>query len=69
MKHIFEAATSNFFFKKRVQYSVAATVLYLTLSFTNHFKITFIRDWNWARTQNHLVRKPTLDHLPSLAKW
>ena len=28
-----------------------------------------IRDCNWIRTQNHLVRKRTLDHLAKLAKW
>ena len=28
---------------------------------------TFLSDCNWARTQNHLVRKRTLSHLASLA--
>ena len=31
-----------------------------------------LTDYNWTRTQNHLVHKQTLNHLaklPSLAKW
>ena len=28
-----------------------------------------LSDCNWTRTQNHLVRKRTLNHLPKLAKW
>ena len=28
-----------------------------------------LSDWNWTRTQNHLVRKRTLNHLAKLAKW
>ena len=28
-----------------------------------------ISDSNWTRTQNHLVREPTFNHLAKLAKW
>ena len=28
-----------------------------------------LSDCNWTRTHNHLVRKRTLNHLFSLAKW
>ena len=32
-------------------------------------KIWRLSDCNWIRTQNHLVRKRTLNHLASVAKW
>ena len=31
------------------------------------YKVTCLSDCNWTRTQNHLVRKRTLNHLVSLA--
>ena len=35
----------------------------------NRRKIWSLTDCKWARTQNHLVRKQTLNHLAKLAKW
>ena len=32
-------------------------------------EIWSLSDWNWTRTQNHLGRKRTLNHLAKLAKW
>ena len=32
-------------------------------------KIWRLSDCNWTRTQDHLVRKRTLNHLPQLTKW
>ena len=32
-------------------------------------EILSLSDCSWTRTQNHLVRKRTLNHLASLAKW
>ena len=32
-------------------------------------EIWSLSDCNWTRTQNHLVRKRTLNHLAKLAKW
>ena len=32
-------------------------------------EIWSLSDYNWTRTQNQLVRKRTLNHLASLAKW
>ena len=35
---------------------------------TNIIMYIGFSDCNWTRTQNHLVRKRTLNHLPKLAK-
>ena len=35
----------------------------------NRCEIWILRDCNWTRTQNHLVRKRTLNHLAKLTKW
>ena len=35
----------------------------------NRREIWSLSDYNWTRTQNHLVRKRTLNHLVKLAKW
>ena len=32
-------------------------------------KMWRLRDWNWTRTNNHLVHKRTLKDLAKLAKW
>ena len=32
-------------------------------------EIWSLSDSNWTRTHNHLVHKPTLDHLAKLARW
>ena len=32
-------------------------------------KVNSFSDCNWTRTQNHLVRSRTLNHLAKLAKW
>ena len=35
----------------------------------NRREIWSLSDCNWTRTHDHLVRKRTLNHLASLAKW
>ena len=35
----------------------------------SRYDIWSLSDCNWTRTQNHLVRERTLNHLASLAKW
>ena len=35
----------------------------------NRRKFWKLSDCNWTRSQNHLVRKRTLNHLPKLTKW
>ena len=35
----------------------------------NRRKVWMLSDCNWTRTQNHLVRKGTLNHLANTAKW
>ena len=35
----------------------------------NSWITLLLSDCNWTRTQNHLVRNRTLNHLASLAKW
>ena len=32
-------------------------------------KSEVLSDWNWTRTQNHLVRNRALNHLAKLTKW
>ena len=34
----------------------------------NKRKIWFLSDWNWTKTDNHLLRKRTLHHLAKMAK-
>ena len=34
----------------------------------SRWEIWHLSDWNWTRTQNHLVRKRTLNHFARLAK-
>ena len=35
----------------------------------NRYKIWSLSECNWTRTQNHLVRKWTLNHLANLTSW
>ena len=50
------------------------STLYSYLNVKEHLarsrrEIWRLSDCNWTRTQNHLVRKRTLNHLVKLAKW
>ena len=42
---------------------------FLNSNLLHHYNIARYSDCNWTWTQNHLVRKRTLNHLAKLAKW
>ena len=60
----------NYVENKNISFECIGLILSLAYSQIKPFdKNLTLCDCNWTRTQNHLVRKRTLNHLGSLAKW
>ena len=61
--------SQNFSFLSFDFASRSAFVALQLIQVSLHFKTSCWNDCNWARTQNHLVLKRTINHLAKLAKW
>ena len=69
-------AKSNLIFKNQyvrklisLGYNYRNEFLCIRIILSNWQKIMFSNDYNWTRTQSHLVHIRTLNHLAKLAKW
>ena len=50
-------------YDKTIEYIYEYIYIYI------YIYISYLKDCNWTRTHNHLVCKPTLNHLSKWLKW